>query len=260
MLQGTGCPRGQLGPQRPAHPPGTDKTEKAQPRIRHQQFRIRVGAHHRLAPLLRQAGLMEQIDQRQAGKRRLRGRLHHHRTPRGHRGHDLVNDQIDRVIEGADRGDQPSRLPVGVRHSVHRGRVQPHGNFPPGQMRNRFDGDPDPVDRPGHLHLGIDERFATLRKRLMNHLFLIGLQEFLEFFKNLNPLGNVQPLGPVGEDRRRLVQPFLDLRAVLHRHFPDFLPIKGVENLQHFHFFTLAPLSCGGQSCVIGLPDSISLP
>jgi len=82
----------------------------------------------------------------------------------------------------------------------------------------------------------------------------------LEFFENLDPPGDIQPATPVGKGRRCQVEPPLHLRAILQGRFPDFFPVIGIEDLQHLHDFTLAPLAGGGQSRVINLPPNQPLP
>ena len=82
----------------------------------------------------------------------------------------------------------------------------------------------------------------------------------MEFVEDFDPLGHVQPLGPIRKDRRRLIQPFLDLRTVLHRHFPHFFSVEWVKDLKHHHDLILARLPAGGQSRVIILPQHLPLP
>ena len=129
---------------------------------------------------------MKKIHNRETGKRCLGGRFHHHGTTRGHRRDDLVNNQIDRVVKGADRRNQSAGLPVGVGHPVHRSGVQPHRNLAPVQMGDGLDRHAHPVDGPGHLHFGVNERLPPFREGLLDQFFLMGLEQLLKVLKNLN--------------------------------------------------------------------------
>ena len=130
MLQGAVRARSQLGPQSPAHLGRPNERQKVHPPIRHQGFSILIGANHRLAPLLRQPGLMQEIHQTQARQRGFTGRLHHHRASRCHRRDHLMDDQVNRMIKGTDGRNQAARFTIGVGHAIHRGRVEPHRDLP----------------------------------------------------------------------------------------------------------------------------------
>jgi hypothetical protein len=58
------------------------------------------------------AGLDEDLAQHQGGHRRGARRLEHDRVAGGHRGRDLVGDEVEGEVEGSDPEDRPEREPA----------------------------------------------------------------------------------------------------------------------------------------------------
>ena len=62
------------------------------------------------APRFGQARFAQDADEAQARQRRGRGGLDHHRAAGGDRRADLVDDEVEGMVEGADRDDDADRL------------------------------------------------------------------------------------------------------------------------------------------------------
>ena len=106
-----------------------------------ESFCQRVVLHHqRLTPRGRQPGLMDQLDEPQAGQRCARRRLDNDRAPGGDCRNHLVHDQVQRMVECGNGGDHTDRFLDGERPAVPARRRQPHRNFAPGQMLQFADG------------------------------------------------------------------------------------------------------------------------
>ena len=103
VLQRAACSRRQLRTQHPADPRAADEGEERHSGIRHERLRGGVTAGHQgLGPRGRQACLAKDLDEPEAGQRRVLGWLNDHRTTRRDRGRRLVDDQIQRMVEGTD--------------------------------------------------------------------------------------------------------------------------------------------------------------
>ena len=80
-------------------------------------------------PSRRGAGLGLELGEEERRQRRLLGGFEHDRAARGERGGDLVRDEVEREVEGRDRGDDPDRHAERERDLAHPGgrRVHRHG-------------------------------------------------------------------------------------------------------------------------------------
>ena len=90
-----------------------------------------------LQPVLRQARVVEDLGQLDRGDRRLAGGLQHDRVAGGDRGPELVGDEVEREVEGADRADDAvgdadhdAELALARRAGLHRDRVRRSGCGP----------------------------------------------------------------------------------------------------------------------------------
>src|SRR5271156_6140342 len=123
-------PGRQLGPEIPTDPARTNEAQEGYAGIRRKRLSQLVGfGKEDLTPPSRQTSLVKQSYEIDAGQRRCERRLDDYRTTDGDGRHHLMHDQIQRVVERRDGGDDPDRLksrkgpPIGARGS------QPHGDF-----------------------------------------------------------------------------------------------------------------------------------
>ena len=90
------------------------------------------------------------------------GRLDQHRATSGHCRCDLVDDQVQRVVEGRHRDDDAQRF-AGAEGQPRLGRAgQAHRHFLADMVQQLLDAQVYPVDRPGNLDSGVDQRLAAL--------------------------------------------------------------------------------------------------
>ena len=127
MLQGTTHARRQLRAQFPADRGTADEAEEADARVGHQLLaQLFALDHQRLAPFMWQAGRVQELDEAQTGQRRVGGGLDDDRATGGDGGTDLVHDQVERVVEGADRDHHPDRLVLREGEPARGSAVEPH--------------------------------------------------------------------------------------------------------------------------------------
>ena len=99
-----------------------------------------------------------------------------------------MHDQVQRMVEGADRGHDADRLVRGEGEPALRGRLCAHRHDLPPSEAQKLGGVEDAVDRPRHLGAGVGERLATLPRRFDRQMFgLIGHQA-CRLAQDLDPL------------------------------------------------------------------------
>ena len=167
MLQGAAHARRQLRAQLPADPGAADEAEEADARVGHQPLaQLAALDHQRLAPPVRQAGLVQERSEAQTGQRRIGGRLDDDRAAGRDGGSDLVHDQVERVVEGAHRHHHPDRLVLGEGDPARRGAVEAHRHDVAGFRAQQLGAMQHAIDGARHLDPGIDQRLAALVRRL----------------------------------------------------------------------------------------------
>ena len=77
-----------------------------------------------------------------------------------------MNNEVEGVIEGADRQHDAARLAIGMGEAMGGGIVEPHRDFGAAQLIDLFDRDLDPVDGAREFNAGVGERLAALARRL----------------------------------------------------------------------------------------------
>ena len=215
VLQRTACAGGELRTQHPAHPAAADEAEEADSRVADQLAgHVEVGGQQGLAPGFREAGLVQDPHEAHAGERSRFRRLHDHRTARGDAGEDLVDDQVQRVIERAEGHDDADRLVPREGDPVGRGSVEIHRDTVSRLGAQAIDAALCSFDRPVHLDQRIDQRLASLARRLGGQMLAALLHDRGRTAQDLDPFGPGKPRVAVPEEcvggRER---PIHDLRA-----------------------------------------------
>ena len=146
-------PGASLRPQTPTDARTADEAEEGDAAIGGEPFGERVIAvDNWLAPLVGQAGFAENLDESQAGERRRFGRFDHDRATGGDGRADLVHDQVERVIEGAERQHGTDRFESRHGEPAGRGGVEAHGDLAAMLGAERLDAAADAVDGPIDFH------------------------------------------------------------------------------------------------------------
>ena len=74
-----------------------------------------------------------------------------------------MDDQVERVVKGANRYDHANRLIGGEGSPPCSREGMPHRNFlPPHDLGKFLDGQADAIDGTGHFHSSIHQWFAAL--------------------------------------------------------------------------------------------------
>ena len=137
MLKRATRPRCELAAQIPAYAGGPDEAQESDAWIGDEPLgQGIVFCDERLAPRLREARLPEQSNQLQAGQRRRRSWLDDHGTPDGDGWRDLMDDQVERMVESRDRGDDADRLLVVKAQRPSLADVSPIGISRPAKLRS----------------------------------------------------------------------------------------------------------------------------
>ena len=166
MLESAACARGKAAAQAPAHGSTADEAEEADPRIGNELPRyLPALGKQGLAPALRQPGLVQEPDEAEAGEWRVRRRLDDHRAAGGNRRGHLMHDQVERVVEGAERYHHADRLVPGVGNPVPGGLVEPHRHDVARLRAQKLGTVQHPVDSARHLDPRVDQRLASLLRR-----------------------------------------------------------------------------------------------
>ena len=185
----------------PANSARADETQKGDPGIGHERLGELVGlGKENLTPAGRQPGLMQQAYQIQAGERRGVRRLDDHRAAGGDGRHDLMDDQIQRVIEGRDGGDDADRLEDREGPPICARRRQPHRDFPPGHDAQLVGGVAHAVDGAVGFDQRVGQRLAPLARDLTSEMLALAFHQFCELAEDLDPLMRLQPCAPVREE------------------------------------------------------------
>ena len=154
----------------------------------------------RLAPGLRQAGLVQHGDEAEAGKRRRGRRLDDDRAAGGDRRRDLVHDQVQRMVEGAERDDDADRLGLREGDPARRGGVDVHRDDVPGLAAQELAAVADAVDGAGDLDARVDERLAAFPGGLERQILGLPLHAAGGRAQDLDPPLRRQPAAAVAEE------------------------------------------------------------
>ena len=123
---------------------------------------LRAGPGDDAQPALRQARLEQHLGQLQRRDRRLAGRLQHDRVAGGDRRPQLVGDQVEREVEGADRADHAVGDAQHHPELAHAGGRGLHRHRAAGQLARLDGGEGEGVDAARRLRPGGLQRLARL--------------------------------------------------------------------------------------------------
>ena len=204
MLQRASRARGQVGAEPPAHFAAADEGEKADPPVAGKlRGQLVVGRQQCLTPLHRQAGLVQNPHKTPARQRRRLGRLHDHRAAGRHRRANLVDNQIQRVVEGAERHHHADGLVGGEGQPAGRGGRQAHGHFLAGLGPQALDAQPHAVDGPIRLDQGIHQRLSPFACRFQGQVLSALLHDVGRAAEDFHPAGRAQPGVAIAKQLRR---------------------------------------------------------
>ena len=171
VLQRASRAGGELRPQRPAHLSAADEAEKPDPRIGdHRPGQVLIDSHQRLAPLVGQAGFSQNAHQPEARQRRRLGRLDDRRAAGRDGRPDLMGNQVQRMVEGAEGQHHADRLVMGESQPPGGRGVAVHRDFAAGLGVQVLGAQPDAIDRPIRLDQRIHQRLSAFAGRLHRQL------------------------------------------------------------------------------------------
>ena len=144
-------------------------------------------------PAFGHAGLVHQLHQFHAAQRRRAGRLHDHRATGRDRRRDLVNDQVERMVEGRDRRDDADRLLDGECPAAVACGREAHRDLDPGAGSQKVRCRADAVDRPIGLDQCIRERLSALARDQDAEILPLRRNQIGELVEDGDPLMRLQP-------------------------------------------------------------------
>ena len=224
--------RCELAAQIPANAGGADEAQESDARIGGEPLGQGVVlGDEGLAPRLREARLAEQGDQLQAGQRRRRSRLDDHGTPDGDGRRDLMDDQVERMVEGRDRGDDADRLPGGESPAAIARRREPHRDLAAGEVAELVGRIAQAVDRTDRLDPGVRQRLPAFLRDEPRKCVQPLSQQHGGADQNRATLVRLQgAVANLYEPERRL-QPGLERGGVIGRDLLDQRPVISLNDL-----------------------------
>ena len=94
-----------------------------------------------------------------------------HGTARGDRGSDLMDDQVQGMVEGAEGQDDADRLEASEGHAAGRSRVEIHRNLAARPGAQLVGADLQTIDRTRQLDPGVDQGLSALARGFERELF-----------------------------------------------------------------------------------------
>ena len=125
-----------------------------------------------------------------------------------------MHNQVQRVIESADRRDDADGLAAGKRHASLRRRVQIHWNLFTTFGSQEFNAAFYPINGSGHLSHGITQGFTSLTSRFDGQFIGTLGHDRGSFRQDVNPPTGLQPLVAVAKKTGGIGKGFIDGRAV----------------------------------------------
>src|SRR5215470_7473229 len=127
MLQSTPGTGRELGSEHPPDGSRTDEGEEADSRVRDQTSgEFDIFREHHLRPCGRKTSLVKDIDHRLAGQWRACSRLDNDRRSNRNGGRHLMDDQVERMVEGTYTDDHADRLVLRKSHPACRCCIEVH--------------------------------------------------------------------------------------------------------------------------------------
>lgn len=243
----------QLGMQVPADLGRADEAEEGDAPVGGERLCELVGLRQEgLAPGLRQPGLVHQSDEVAAAQRRRARRLDDGRAADGDCRRDLVDDQVERVVEGRDRRDDADRLLGGEGPAPGGGRRQPHRDLTPGEIAEFISGVVDAVDGAGGLDDRIGQRLAAFARDLAREMVALGRQQLGKLAQDRDPLMGLQPAIAIAEGLVRGLKLGLERRRIVGGDLLDRGAIERLHDLQHgglLRLVRIRPAQYPGSCC-----------
>jgi len=215
MFQSAARSRRKLGAKHPPHIGAADEAEETDAAIRHELFSDgQIRDRHRLAPAIRQASLSQELDEFETDGGRIVSRFDDDRATAGNRRADLVHDEIERVVEGADRDHHTDGFASAEGNAVCRGRIELHRDFSTMLAPDALDTILDPIDGAFEFDTGIDQRLATFEHRDLDQRIEALAHEFGRALENGYALMGGKPGVSIKKQLARDAQSLLSARLV----------------------------------------------
>ena len=194
MFQRTACARREPAAQHPADTRTADERKKPNPLVGDQFLRDidRLGDHD-LAPLGREACLVQDLREANTRQGCIVGRLHDDGTAGRNRRRDLMHDQVQRMIECADRDHDADRLTLRKGDPMLAGRRTPHWNEMTVLGTDCLDAQLQTVNRARNFDTRIDQRLAALRGSAARQLLVSRLHDLGGALERGDTLVNREP-------------------------------------------------------------------
>ncbi len=122
-----------------------------------------------------------------------------------------MDDQVERVIERADRYDHADGLPLREGNPAHRGRVEVHRDHVARLRAQEFGAVQHAVNGPRHFNPRVHQGFATFAGGVQRERFGAVLHKLRDIAQDVYPRGGRKPGIPIPiEGVGRCERPFRD--------------------------------------------------
>ena len=222
VLERTARARRQFRTQRPPDLRTADEAEEGDPSIGHQGGAKVAGfGHHGAAPVLGQPRLVEDVDEGEARHRRRARRLYDDRAAGRHRRSHLVDDEVEGMVEGADRDHDAYRLVLREGGAPGGRGVDVHRDNAAGFGPEHLDADLDAVHRPVQFDARVGQRFAAFPRRLQRQLIAPFADQPRRVPEDLDAPGCRYPAIPVAVKGMRRSERRFHLRTARNRNLAE---------------------------------------
>ena len=236
VLERAAGTRRELRAQAPADPGAADEAEEADPRVGGELARQVIAVEsERLAPGLRQACLVQHRYETEAGEWRRKCRLDDDRASRGDRRRDLVHDQVQRVVESAERDDDADRLALRKGDAAGRGGVDVHRDDVAAFATQELAAVAHPVDGARHLDTRVDERLSPFPGGEDRQTLGLPFHAAGHPAQDLDPAQRRQPSPAIPEEAVRNLESAVDRLTARERDRADWRPIEGGPHRELHH-------------------------
>ena len=173
-------------------------------------------------------------DEIEAAQRRRRSRLDDHRAAHRDGRRHLVDDQVQRMVEGRNGHHHADRLLDGEGPAAGAGGGEAHGHFMAGEVAHLAGGVAHAIDGARHLHPGIGQRLAALARDQAGKLLVPPLDQAAEPAQDVDALMRLQPAVAVAEYLHRRGELGLHRRFVIGVHLCDRRTVIGLHDVEHW--------------------------
>ena len=144
-----------------------------------------------------------------------------------------MHDEIQRMIERRNRGDDPNRLLGGESPSIGAAGGKPHRNFATREIAQLIGSVEYAVDRAGGFDDRIRQRLAALSCDLSREMIAPRFQQRCKPPQDSDSFMRLQPAIPIAKGLRGGLQFGFKRRFIIRFDRCDRCTVKGLHNLKH---------------------------